>query len=1009
MVKDEGVVVTKPVDVDNGVVSSISIDTMLIHFDDKISLATFSLYGTILFRCSLYTTIMSVPPPKLKAFVTAIKEQVVEAEGTTWKECFESLIRCEIAQRGILLDDTTAGNTSKLFGAIQSTAGKSLLSEASSYPKPLLAGSAGIAGRLAERTATLLREETTKSDGTTLTPSSNVLGASMTDMEATKRRCRDVDETRLLALLELADHMSIPALWVVAEGYYYRAASFQADVPLYWKKAWDVVTEYSSSDITWQSAFCVEELKRVANSKNNTKRVAELNLKLAHMYLDQTATPSGVSSTIWKAFCGPYRSLNPLDRPVALEMVQGSLKAVGDSTSLEVQILLVELAMAQEAQAIQELVDKEQGKAQRRSQKLLSTAHLRRQYLAKQPCSWDCAAALRDATLVADQNTSESDESQAEHAWNLLGRLLTRCRDWGRARAVENSDLKAWDQVQEFVSPLWDYWMHQQIDGFNTAKASVVTVQRSAFLLAPCIAWMSLGLSGGTVAACPISAPILSRTKFVLENLLEKCQANFSETTSKTVSAAGTTEHEREAWTLQTALASTKALSLLHQEERESRELQAFVETFLNLVKIKKHQNTSFHEETLSEYGTFCLALYISWSGLHRPVYEFLSSREALGLVTEARSNFQREEWNRNPSQTESLLMDLCEADATATPEQSLPMYHSLLKAASGYMKDNSNSNLHSSLALLAKVHCLRSLSKLTGDTASCLELAQNGLELVSAANFEKSLLLYPWQVTSVLTEAVGFQTTKCRHQVAESMIALRKYGDAKDLLEQTAKEFPKDADIAFALGAFLLRMDVNGESGTSKASKAAQIQLLKAAKLDGRKAGPFALLGYWYENHKDKKRALGCYSKALMLDSTHPVAGRGLLRLVSVSQASKALDQAVESSSPLNGWAWQAIGLSKVRDEADYTSAIVALLRAARARDIDRPDSDNLCTFYADPKNSAQPSMKQALVTVLTTVARCYRYLGRLTACLRTYYNALEEAGENADPALYCACGQGM
>jgi hypothetical protein len=74
---------------------------------------------------------MAVPPAKLKAVVASLKEQVLDVDEGTWKQCFVALVRLEIAQRGVLVDDID-DDKSEIFLALQSTAGKLLLSDASS-------------------------------------------------------------------------------------------------------------------------------------------------------------------------------------------------------------------------------------------------------------------------------------------------------------------------------------------------------------------------------------------------------------------------------------------------------------------------------------------------------------------------------------------------------------------------------------------------------------------------------------------------------------------------------------------------------------------------------------------------------------------------------------------------------------------------------------------------------------------------------------------------------------
>jgi tetratricopeptide (TPR) repeat protein len=114
----------------------------------------------------------------------------------------------------------------------------------------------------------------------------------------------------------------------------------------------------------------------------------------------------------------------------------------------------------------------------------------------------------------------------------------------------------------------------------------------------------------------------------------------------------------------------------------------------------------------------------------------------------------------------------------------------------------------------------------------------------------------------------VQYQVTCSRHQVADSLVQLSRFAEARALLEQTVAKFTTDAQVALAIGSFLLRIDFFRKTYSRdfkpKGGKESQIQLLKAANLDGSKASPFALLGYWYKRHGDAKQAIRCYSKAL-------------------------------------------------------------------------------------------------------------------------------------------------
>ena len=134
----------------------------------------------------------------------------------------------------------------------------------------------------------------------------------------------------------------------------------------------------------------------------------------------------------------------------------------------------------------------------------------------------------------------------------------------------------------------------------------------------------------------------------------------------------------------------------------------------------------------------------------------------------------------------------------------------------------------------------------------------------------------YAWRSPDSFSTSLKFHICTARQLIAESLLRAGKSKGAQTFLEDAVKDSPMDYDAAFALGAFHLRMalynvddDIDGEREGFKSSigrKRAQIQLLKAAKLDTRKADPFALLGVWYEVQNDVKRAIGCHSKALLL-----------------------------------------------------------------------------------------------------------------------------------------------
>jgi len=184
---------------------------------------------------------------------------------------------------------------------------------------------------------------------------------------------------------------------------------------------------------------------------------------------------------------------------------------------------------------------------------------------------------------------------------------------------------------------------------------------------------------------------------------------------------------------------------------------------------------------------------------------------------------------------------------------------------------------------------------------------------------------------------------------------------------------------------------------------------LLKAAKLDTTKPQTFALLGIWYETQDDTTRAKGCYQKALGLDPCHPVAGRGIQRLMTQKEAHSFYERAAKQSSSTVGWAWRALAQQKSRDEGDYTTAVVCLQQALRCRDIQSPTSDNLSLFYENPTSSGMDSSSHycAASETWAQLATCYRILGKHSAALRAYEAADAISNGNLSPDTLCNWAQ--
>ena len=204
-------------------------------------------------------------------------------------------------------------------------------------------------------------------------------------------------------------------------------------------------------------------------------------------------------------------------------------------------------------------------------------------------------------------------------------------------------------------------------------------------------------------------------------------------------------------------------------------------------------------------------------------------------------------------------------------------------------------------------------------------------------------------------------------------------------------------------MAAFHLRAAIGKATDKSQAKKATTL-LMKAAKLDPTRPDPFSLLGMSFEYHNDISRAKGCYQKALAIDPSHPVAGRGLVRLMGLDGAKSLCEHAAKRNSPANGWAWRAMGQLKSKEDGDFAAAAICFQQALRCRDIQAPDNDMLRVFFANPSTNVAHS--EASETWIE-LAACYRQLGKYSAALRAFEGAFFISGGELSPDALCSWAQ--
>jgi tetratricopeptide (TPR) repeat protein len=319
----------------------------------------------------------------------------------------------------------------------------------------------------------------------------------------------------------------------------------------------------------------------------------------------------------------------------------------------------------------------------------------------------------------------------------------------------------------------------------------------------------------------------------------------------------------------------------------------------------------------------------------------------------------------------------------------------------------------------IVQAHCWLGLARLVlfsddhvGEQTNPTQLARKSLRQLLSINIDQGAAegASSWCGAAAMTPFLKSHVMTSRQLVAEALLRSGHLQEAKTFFEDAVRDAPQDADAALSLGAFLLRDALSTIEPTAVELNAAKIQLLQAARLDSRKPGPFALLGFWYENQKDLKRALGCYSKALLLDPPNPVAGRGVLRLTPWKSAKAVVDAAIQTASPVNGWAWRALGKNKVMVSGENDFGAVALLKALRCRDIDQPQSEALSPFFDIGRSEGGDIQYQGKEKAQTwsELAFCYRRIGRYTAAIRGYYSSIEAAGDYVTGEVLCACAEG-
>jgi tetratricopeptide (TPR) repeat protein len=971
---------------------------------------------------------MTASPAKTKAFLATMKEQYLD---NTPSPCpLEGLLKMELVLRGIMVQDDT-----KLWKQVYNGIGKALLEESSFLPKPLLAGATVMAGRVAEACPPASGATQTQSQSQSVVEQDH-------DKASVLQRAKELQDERWMILLQDNDvndrNHNDPPFLEIAQGYYTRAALIQKETPPMWKKVWDLWTlrsEDQADPAPFEAQTAIEQLIRIVAAKGiNHKRVAELQLVLISSYLNpvRIIATGGASANVSQAFGDSLTSKLPTDPTVLAELAKKTLDDLESSCSLVeqltdadtntlYQVMKVRVGMALETSTIETMaLAQHQGDKNRSVSTSLEDCRSKSRQLVFAQTEEDtlprAGIALRDTVVKTWASTCSSSEETKDAHWGpcleWIQLYLMRLRDRAQAR-TKKGDNESWSTVLTFILPLLETMQERldwnlkvprttRVEQISTWLSSCPTHERSLVsllaLTLPTVYWMTLALTT-TTATIEEDEPLDQTLKFVLDLLSVLIQQGVSkEAKAKAASSAAVGSKTNESsqsrrWKVARAIAicgiGQDHDAIIGQVTREAIATKRQDQGALGILQ--------------------CL---VAWSGWHQRPWPYCSNiSDVRRLLTATRVNTA----GRSLTALEEDLLDLAHADAELLnggfPDEAGRRYSQVLQRLENNTNDDSCclEGIHLSLM---QAHCHNGLAKVVQmgvavpDSKSGEDLAQTSLGLLEDLEIPQSVRpLHIWHARSVFTAALSHQRSVARQLIADSLVHEGRCEEARAFLEAAVQEAPLDADTALALGAFLLRMAfyVNPER-SDEANKAAQIQLLKAAKLDASKANPFALLGLWFEEQGDLQRAQGCYAKSLGLDSCNPVAGRGLLRLESRETIQKYLGTAIDSNSPLTGWAWRAVGLNKVFVDGEDEFAVVALLKSLRCRDVALASSESLGIFYQRRSEDYVNERADAL----GEVAMCYRRLGRFTASIRAFYAGIEAAGENVSSSVLCSCAQG-
>jgi len=767
----------------------------------------------------------------------------------------------------------------------------------------------------------------------------------------------------------------------------------------------DIYEAFHIADAT----FPLKNLIRIAESKGNSKRVSELSLRLVESLICQKdyitfSIFCDVGKLLWNdlnlIFVADYLpkhlTNDDSNKMSLIEEGRKTLKKIDissiDSTKLKLlhQILSMRAECVYENQVIESVSEFRLDAAKNRAETTLKSLasqsrssntlllEARRDVLTNSLTETDTAVNYNDSELEGaakilqetvfsisiDTLTQTIREDMLNDIYycleNHIERLVTKAQAFSiktkkssKCESMRIGANKAWVKLQSFVEGFLQH--SKELKDSHKILASQMNLFKTASQTFFLVNWMRQNAPTDPNAA----------TNYLMyhKDVLDKKELNEVKKAKQenVIKTSGDEPDNVEMKDIMLCILAGRCISFLSKSSSKDED---YIEE-CEKISLKAKENSKIMKVSgfQASHGIPFLMCLVCWSGLYNNPWPFCNVSTARAIIQAARESLQtcEKEWGRKTSPIEKMIINLAEADAECGflsggfTKRSQTLYQQILSEIQGIEEKDTS--------ILLRSHCLSGMTKLCLSQAtsnseisqqSLIKATEDALACVeSLTSLEKSLdapsLLNICMISGDFKESIEFLLCQLRTLIAESMIRSSKFVDAEIFLKQAVTESPDNFYAAFALGAFWFRMSLHDRKNASSDDvyRNSQIQLLKSLKIDCTKPDPFAVLGLWYEMKNDIKRAIGCYSKALLIDPSHPIAGRGILRLGNAVESTEICLRAIRVSSNTNGWAWKALADYKAFSDGSDEEAIWYYQQALRCRDIEGKENHFLSVFF--------------------------------------------------------------